>query len=129
MKLRECFIYTLIQINPKKQNYWITFQFLDPSYCPAPCCTLATETLEHLLLQCPAYASVRTGLLHKLAAIKNPAVSEIIKSSLNRAAPTYRMQFLLDASVLAETRVLVKNYGETILYEAEYNKLDHILGM
>ena len=30
LKLWESFIYTLIQINPNKQNYLITFQYFDP---------------------------------------------------------------------------------------------------
>ena len=81
---------------------------------PASCCEAEAETLEHLLLICPAYASTRAGLVQKWKSVQNPAVSVLANTALTRPPP-YLMQFLLDATVLPDIIAQVQSAGEGIL--------------
>ena len=82
--------------------------------CPASICQSGGETLEHLLLCCPAYAHVRLGLLEKWSRVLNPSVQLLLNTALTKPS-SYFVQFILDASVLPETQSLIRSAGEKIL--------------
>ena len=83
-------------------------------YCPASSCNQVPETLEHLLLLCPAYSSSRLKVIQKIDLIKNQPVIHLIRTILSGSQRTV-MQLLLDASVLPQTILLVQNLGESVL--------------
>ena len=83
--------------------------------CPAPSCTSQTESLEHILIHCPAYSTTRDGLLRKWRAVKHPGILELVKKAVSEHS-TYLMQFILDASVQPESQSLMRTCGEDILY-------------
>ena len=85
------------------------------SCCPAPYCTLAEESLEHILLHCPAYAPSRSNIVRKAMSAQNPAISNLVTNALSKPSE-YLVQFLLDPTVLPETMSLVQVYGEDILF-------------
>ena len=52
--------------------------------------------------------------VQKLSQMQNQKISEMIRASLSKN-PAYMMQFLLDASVLPQTILLVQNLGDSVL--------------
>ena len=85
------------------------------SCCPSPLCMQTSETLEHVLIHCPAYTKTRLDLLRKWEGIMDHGIQLLATSALSKP-PSYLMQFLLDASVLPETQMLVRFSGESVLY-------------
>ena len=83
-------------------------------YCPAHCCIQIPETLEHLLLHCPAYEELRSKVVQKISLVKNHSISQLIRTALS-ATPPCKVQFLLDPSVLPQTILLVQKFGESVL--------------
>ena len=83
-------------------------------FCPSPFCHQVVESLEHILLHCPAYMSSRNNIIMKVKSLENPAVMELVTTALQKPSK-YQMQFLLDLSVLPETISLVQQHGEDIL--------------
>ena len=54
------------------------------SCCPAPSCSLTCETLEHILLHCPAYATSRARNISNWKEVKSPEIEYILnKEFLN----------------------------------------------
>ena len=84
------------------------------SYCPAPQCSNVTESLEHLLLHCPAYDRIRSTVIMKWGSVENYAIKHFINFVLTQSQPIL-MQFLLDASALPHTQKLINEYGSKIL--------------
>ena len=85
------------------------------SCCPATSCTETDESLEHILLECPAYAHIRKNLVEKFKSVKNEDLRKLALSALQQS-PTFLMQFLLDATALPATRSLISKMGEEILF-------------
>ena len=52
--------------------------------------------------------------VQKLSLMQNQRISEFIGASLSKP-PVYMMQFLLDASVLPQTILLVQKFGDSVL--------------
>ena len=84
------------------------------SNCPAPQCGNVIESLEHLLLECPAYAKIRSTVIRKCRAIENPAIMQYINFIVAQPQSSI-MQFLLDSSALPYTQKLISEYGCSIL--------------
>ena len=84
--------------------------------CPALICQSNCETVEHILLHCPAYSLTRLNLVEKFKSIDNPPVHALVTFALTKPN-SYMLQFLLDASVLPETRSLIQSAGDSILYQ------------
>ena len=82
--------------------------------CPSPTCPDAEESLEHILLECPAYENIRKNLATKFEAVKNEELQKLAMSALKKS-PEFLMQFLLDATALPATRSLISKMGEEIL--------------
>ena len=82
--------------------------------CLAPSCVLQSESLEHILIHCPAYSTTRDGLVRKWRSVQHPGTLELATRALS-APTTHFMQFLLDASVMPETLHMVKIHGEEVL--------------
>ena len=91
--------------------------------CLLPSCSgmLHVESIEHILIFCPALADARTNVfrLWFSAAQRNPQLSPIIRSALTSSI-TYRTQFLLDCSVLPEVIRLVQSEGSHHLDQLLY---------
>ena len=85
------------------------------SCCPSSSCTGTDESLEHILLECPAYVTIRTNLVEKFKSVKNENLRELAMSALDKP-PTFLMQFLLDATALSSTHSLIAKMGEEILF-------------
>ena len=85
------------------------------SCCPATSCTETDESLEHILLECPAYSQIRTNLVAKFKSVKNEDLRKLALSALHQS-PTFLMQFLLDATALPATRSLISKMGKEILF-------------
>ena len=96
----------------KLSSHWSEY---GDSSCPSPFCTQVVESLEHILLHCPSYALARANIQTKVELIQHTAVASLVTASLSRP-PEYLLQFLLDASVLQETRSLVQLHGENTLF-------------
>ena len=84
------------------------------SSCPSPGCQHIPETLDHLLLQCPAYVHARAGVVRKWKSVACPAIADLVCQALAKPS-SYLLQFLLDASVLPEVISLIQSQGEDIL--------------
>ena len=83
--------------------------------CPATSCLQVEESLEHILLECPAYAHTRNNLEQKFKDVKNEELRKLAKFALEQP-PAFLMQFLLDATGLPATRMLVSKLGEDVLF-------------
>lgn len=83
--------------------------------CPSSTCEGVDESLEHILLECPAYATIRTNLREKFKSVKNEDLRALAVSALHKP-PAFCMQFLLDATALSATHSLISKMGEEILF-------------
>ena len=83
-------------------------------YCPAHTCNQIPETLEHLLLHCPAYEESRLKVLQKISLVQYHPISCLLRTFLS-GTTVYKVQFLLDVSVLPKTILLVQSFGESLL--------------
>ena len=79
-------------------------------YCPAPHCT-EIESLQHILLDCPAYAITRTNVVKKLLSVEDPVVAQLDKHALFQSA-SYLTQFILDATALQNKINILKSREE-----------------
>ena len=89
---------------------WINSQDV---HCPVPYCT-EVESLQHILLDCPAYAIPRTNVVKKWLSVEDPVVAQLAKHALSQPT-SYLMQFILDATALPETINLMKTHRENSL--------------
>ena len=105
-------------LSGRYRTYQLTSHWSDNKAinCPSPICQSSVETLEHLLLHCPAYTHTRLTLLNKWKGVEHHSIQLLITSILTKPS-SYFMQFLLDASVLPETRCLVRTTGVSALYQ------------
>ena len=85
------------------------------SCCRAPSCSQTEESLEHILLDCPAYADIRLNLVEKFKTVRNNELRKLAMFALQQP-PAFFMQFLLDASALPVTINLVSRVGEEVLF-------------
>ena len=83
--------------------------------CPAPSCPQVEESLEHILLECPAYTQTRNNLEQKFKAAKTEELRKLAIFALQQPQ-AFLMQFLLDATGLAITHTLVSKLGEDVLF-------------
>ena len=79
-------------------------------YCPAPQCN-EVESLQHILLDCPAYANTRMNVVKKWLSVIDPVVEQLAKHALSQPA-AYLTQFILDATALPHTIDLLKSRDE-----------------
>jgi hypothetical protein len=82
-------------------------------YCPAPDCN-EIESLQHILLDCPAYAITRTNVVKKWLSVDDPVVAQLTNHALSQP-PSYLIQFILDATALPQTINLLKSRDENSL--------------
>ena len=73
------------------------------------------ESLEHILLQCPAYATCRANVVKKWRSAGNPVVAKLAQDALDISPSAYLVQFILDPSVLPQVRLAVQVSGVDIL--------------
>ena len=67
------------------------------------------------MLECPAYAHTRNNLEQKFKAVKTEELSKLAKFALEQP-PAFLMQFLLDATGLPVTHMLVSKLGRDVLF-------------
>ena len=105
-------------LSGRYRTYQLTSHWLDSqsSQCPAPICQSSCETVEHILLHCPAYSLTRVNLLEKFKSAQNHSIQLLVTTALTKP-DSYMLQFLLDASVLPETQSLIRRFGDSILYQ------------
>ena len=105
-------------LSGRYRTYQLTSHWSDcrTSRCPAPICLSNSETVEHILLHCPAYSLTRLNILEKFKSVLNPSIQVLVTTALTKTN-SYMLQFLLDASVLPETRSLIQSIGDGILYQ------------
>ena len=89
---------------------WLNGQVV---YCPALHCN-EIEILQHILLDCPAYAITRTNVVKKLLSVEDPVVAQLANHALSHPA-SYLIQFLLDATALPQTINLLKSRDKNSL--------------
>ena len=81
--------------------------------CPATSCPQVEESLEHILLECPAYTHTRNNLEQKFKAVKSEELSKLAKFALEQP-PAFLMQFFLDANGLHVTHTLVSKMSYSL---------------
>ena len=81
--------------------------------CPAPGCS-ESETLPHLLLDCPHYNQSRAKLRRLWKSSSNSTLLTLLLEILD-SSPTTQVQFILDASVNPKVILLVQTHGQDIL--------------
>ena len=84
------------------------------SRCPSSSCTAEVESLEHLLLHCPAYSITRSNVVKKWKSSENPVIAQLANNALELSSK-YLMQIILDATVLTDVVSAVKASGFEIL--------------
>ena len=91
-------------------------------YCTVPSCTLnqVVETCEHILLDYPAYASVRSNMVSLCLNIQNQSSQSIVSSALHSNSDEIVMQLLLDPSVLPDVIAASQIHGECIVSDLFY---------
>ena len=80
-------------------------------WCLQKSCSQVEESLEHILLWCPAYNQTRDRLINLWLGNPNPLITGINYSILNSSEAS-KMQFLLDASNHPEVISLSQLYGD-----------------
>ena len=88
-------------------------------YCLSPTCQNQIETVQHILIECPAYLECKKRLYSLWLSSKNPVVYHLILAALS-TEKEYLLQFLLDCSVLPEVITATQSYGEGIFSELFY---------
>ena len=88
-------------------------------YCLSPICNEQKETVEHILIECPAYLGCKKRLYSLWLSSKNPAVYHLILEALS-SEKDYLLQFLLDCSVLPTVITASQSYGDGIFSELFY---------
>ena len=83
-------------------------------FCLSPTCDQTEENIEHILLFCGAYTSVRDNLTSLWLSNSNPIVHYLAFDALT-SSPDYLVQFILDCSVLPRVITAVQDYGKIIL--------------
>ena len=81
---------------------------------PSATYTAVSESLEHILIHCPAYTHIRNNVTHKSSKTADPIVSKLVANALNSSYHNL-MQFLLDATVLPDVRLAVLTHGQSLL--------------
>ena len=81
--------------------------------------TLQVESVEHILLHCPAYSATRLQLIQTCLNVKDPNSLMLISDILVRSN-TDRVQFLLDCSILPEVIRTAQCHGEHIYSDLFY---------
>ena len=79
-------------------------------YCLQPTCSSTVETLEHMLLVCPAYKHERDDLLLLWKRSSDPTICQLLDSLLS-GAPLKLLQFILDPSVHPRVITLAQEFG------------------
>ena len=74
----------------------------------------AVESPEHILLNCPAYASTRNTMIALCLQQKDPVSHNLVTSFLLSGSPSKMMQFLLDSSALPEVNYWAQNCGDQV---------------
>ena len=82
--------------------------------CLAPGCSGCDETLEHILLHCPAYSQTRS-MLHRMWTTATNYQAQNLASSALQNSSSYFLQFVLDASVIPEVIISVQEHGVELL--------------
>ena len=79
-------------------------------FCQATCCLEIEESLEHILLWCPQYASAREKLIRLWLCTTDPRIHQLVFSLL--LGPRLSLlQFILDASVNSTVITLCQKSG------------------
>ena len=89
-------------------------------YClSSSLCNSTHETLDHILLWCPAYHNLRERLMKLWLSNPYPHIKNIIITTLNGSSHNL-MQFLLDPSTHPQIILLAQNLGDEPLRIAFY---------
>jgi hypothetical protein len=83
-------------------------------FCLSTTCSAIPESLEHILLFCPAYTITRTKITRLWLSTEDSNIAKLVTSVLNGSADSL-MQFLLDASTHPTVISLTQLYGPNIL--------------
>ena len=83
-------------------------------FCLSPTCTEESESVEHILVHCQAYASVRNNLSKLWLSSPDPVINNLANQALHSSS-TYLTQFILDCSAIPAVIHYTQLYGEAIL--------------
>ena len=78
------------------------------------------ESIEHILLYCPAYKQTRVKLISLCLRTKNHTTHKIVTNILLSGSETKIMQLLLDCSVIPDVISLAQLYGEDLYRDIFY---------
>ena len=85
-------------------------------FCTYPSCSEihVVESLEHILLTCPAYTKTRQGLINAVLKLRSPHSHTLALSVLLSGNHPITMQLLLDCSVIPEVIRSAQIHGDQI---------------
>ena len=91
-------------------------------YCTFPICQLnaQVETIEHMLLSCPAYSSTRKNLIALCARLRHPVSNSLVIRFLLGNSSQDLLQLLLDCSIIPQVITSAQHYGEIIYSDLYY---------
>ena len=70
-------------------------------YCLSRTCCMETESVEHILLTCPAYEDCKKKLYSLWLSTKNKVVRQLVLQAFS-SENKFLLQFILDCSVMPE---------------------------
>ena len=82
-------------------------------FCLAGTCTNQVESIEHILISCPAYSAVRDRLKLLWLSSTDATIREIVSKAMCDP-PQMLLQFLLDCSVIPTVISAAQCYGQGV---------------
>ena len=87
--------------------------------CLAPTCVNQGESIEHILIFCPAYVRARERLKLLWLSFEDPVIHDLVSNAL-LDHPEKFMQFLLDCSVIPTVISAAQLHGQIIFQSLFY---------
>ena len=78
------------------------------------------ESIEHILLTCPAYISTGSSMIDLISSVKNPVSMSLAKAFIQSNSKSTILQFLLDCTSIPEVVSAVQQLGEAIYSDLFY---------
>ena len=86
-----------------------------PGWCLSGTCDQTEESLEHILIECPAYNHTRRKLLCIWLSESNEVVSQILRKIIFEESMEDQLHFLLDCSTMPCVIRATQHYGAQLL--------------
>ena len=83
-------------------------------FCLSRTCFEETETVEHILVHCPAYSTIREKISRLWRSTPDPNIKYLVDQALCSSS-TYLTQFILDCSAIQAVIDITQRHGEGIL--------------